>query len=176
MHFLRTLCPRSSISTPAALYTRTTRDEERYWYICSSTWHGHDLCDWAERVLIWILLLIVARSSLDSAAGSALEQTHCARIVTVRFNVSDQRFLLFYFLIHWSGVLTELTWLVPYETAAVLTRSVYTGNHAKATHTYGACVFSCNLLSALLAEWPWPSFYVLRVRNEYRNKAQPHGK
>ena len=28
--------------------------------------------------------------------------------------------------IHWSGVLTELTWLVPHETAAVLACSVYT--------------------------------------------------
>ena len=61
--------------------------------------------------------------------------------------------------IHRSGVLTALAWLLPHETAAVTARSVYTiqpctmSLHAK-PHTWGACVFSCNLPPAHLAEWP----------------------
>ena len=57
------------------------------------------------------------------------------------------------------GVLTALAWLVPHETAAVSARSVYTIHpctmsfHAK-LHRWDACVFSCNLPPALLAEWP----------------------
>ena len=37
-------------------------------------------------------------------------------------------------------------------------------HHAK-PHTWCACVFSCNLPTALLAEWPW-SFYVLLRQHE----------
>ena len=61
--------------------------------------------------------------------------------------------------IHRSGVLTALTWPVPYETAAVSARSVYTiqpctmSLHAKPRASC-TCVFSCNLPPALLAEWP----------------------
>ena len=82
--------------------------------------------------------------------------------------------------IHRSGALTTLIWLVPRETAAVSARSVYTIQpctmllHAK-PHTQGACVFSCNLPPALLAEWP--GFFlrataVTRGWNGYRNKSQ----
>ena len=48
---------------------------------------------------------------------------------------------------------------MPHETVAIAARSVYTiqpctmSLHAK-PHTQGACVFSCNLQPALLAEWP----------------------
>ena len=81
--------------------------------------------------------------------------------------------------IHRSGVLTALVWLVPHETAAISARSVYTMQpcimslHAK-PHTYGVCVFSCNLpphfwqndrgllrATAVTREW-----------NGYRNKSQ----
>ena len=55
-----------------------------------------------------------------------------------------------------------VTWLVPRETAAVLAQVLCTSNsHApvysvtlfKATCMYAACLFSWNLLPALLAEW-----------------------
>ena len=61
--------------------------------------------------------------------------------------------------IHRSGVLTAMAWPVPHETATILVRSVYTiqpcttSLHAK-PHMSCACVFSCNLPPALLAEWP----------------------
>ena len=73
--------------------------------------------------------------------------------------MSDKLFIARFLNIHPSGVLTALAWLVPHETAAILARSAYTiqpctmSPHAE-PHTYGACVFSCNLPPALLAEWP----------------------
>ena len=69
------------------------------------------------------------------------------------------------------------TWLVPHETAAILVLSVFTipqcivSLHAN-LHMEGACMFSCNLLPALLAEWPG-SFLcttaVIRGWNKYQN-------
>ena len=85
-----------------------------------------------------------------------------SRADSLRSRVILHQWLAFYsvFLnIHWSGVLTALTLLVPYETAAILARSVYTilpctmSLHKK-SHTQDACMFSCNLPPALLAEWP----------------------
>ena len=76
--------------------------------------------------------------------------------------------------IHQSGVLTALTWLVPHEIAAILVHSVYTiqpctmSLHAKPC-VQGACMFNCNLLPTLVAEWP-VSFtcccYNMRVSTE----------
>ena len=65
--------------------------------------------------------------------------------------------------IHRNGVLMVVTWLVPHETAAVSAHVLCTPyNHApvysvisfEATYARFACVFSCNLPPALLAEWP----------------------
>ena len=85
-----------------------------------------------------------------------------SRADSLRSHVTLHAWIAFYsaFLnIHQSGVLIALVWLVPHETAAISTRSVYTiqpritSLHAK-PHTSGACVVSCNLSPALLADWP----------------------
>ena len=105
-----------------------------------------------------------------------------SRADSLRSRVILHQWLAFYsaFLnIHWSGVLTALTLLVPYETAAILARSVYTilpctmSLHKK-SHTPDACMFSCNchlhfwqndqdLLRATAVTRGW---------NGYRNKGQ----
>ena len=51
-------------------------------------------------------------------------------------------FFLIY--IHWSGLLTALTWLVPHETAAILVRSVYT---IQPCHFMQSHVTSCKVMS-----------------------------
>ena len=68
---------------------------------------------------------------------------------------------------------------MPHETAAISARSVYTiqpctmSLHAK-PHTWGACVFSCNLPPALLAEWlgSFTRYCGNTGWNGYRNKSQ----
>ena len=105
-------------------------------------------------LLFFLLLLLVAYTLHYSPPPNRLTVlAHDSTWVT--------RFLLhvFEYVIHRSGVLTALTWLVLNETAAVSMRSVYTiqpctmSLHAK-RHTKGACVFSSNLPPARLAEWP----------------------
>ena len=86
----------------------------------------------------------------------------CSQADSLHPHVILHEWLAFYstFLnIHQSAVQKALTWLVPHETAAISSCSVYTiqlcamSLHAK-PHAYSACIFSCNLPPALLAEWP----------------------
>ena len=80
----------------------------------------------------------------------------------------------FFLKIHQSGVLTVLTWLVPYETAAASARSVYTiepctmSLHAKPHNKMHACLaatcrvhFWQNVLNPLYATavtWGWNGY------------------
>ena len=107
---------------------------------------------------------------VDIALFSALEQTHCANVacgsemVTVAFY---NAFWIFTSVGYLQRCLI-VTWMVPHETAAVSAHvlctpynhapcHVTTMHHVTLLHAkpymYGACVFSCNLPPALLAEW-----------------------
>ena len=103
----------------------------------------------AVSLIDWLMIAYIA---LFSALFSRLTALACGSTWVTSFVV------LFFILwnIHWSGVLTALAWLVPHETAAVSAQVLCTpctmSLHAM-PHTYGVCVFSCNLPPALLAEW-----------------------
>ena len=70
-----------------------------------------------------------------------------------------------------------LPWMAPHETFAVSAQVLCTPCtmplHAK-PHTYGVCVFSCNLPPARLAEWPgsFTCYCGNTGWNGYRNKSQ----
>ena len=111
------------------------RNRHGQWTITSPIW-----------CYCWLLLYsAILRSQADS----------------LRSHVILHEWLAFYsaFLnTHWIGVLMVLIWLVPHETATVSACSVYTIQpcHFMQSHIHkvSACVFSCNLPPALLAEWP----------------------
>ena len=85
--------------------------------------------------------------------------------------------------IHWSGVLTELMWLVPHETAAVLACSVYTIQlctipcHFMQSHIYIHNVHMCLAVTCHLHVWQndqdlLPSTAVTRGGNEHWHKSR----
>ena len=84
----------------------------------------------------------------------------CSRADSLRLHVILHEWIAFYSALfpYQSGVLTALAWLVPHETAAISTCSVYTiqpctmSLHAK-PHMWGTSRFGCNLSPVLLAEW-----------------------
>ena len=117
-------------------------------YIIKSWLHWLTEIKFCEKHYYWSLLYrAVLRCWADSLRSHVILHEWIAFFYSAFLNI------------HRSGVLTALAWLVPHESAAVLARSVYTiqpctiSLHAK-PHTYGVCVFSCNLPPALLAEWP----------------------
>ena len=81
---------------------------------------------------------------LYSAILRSLEQTHCARLW---FYMSDKLFIARFLNIHRSGVLTELAWLVPHETAAVSAQVLCTPyNHVTSCKaTYACLAVTCHL-------------------------------
>ena len=98
--------------------------------------------------LIIIIIIIIDRFYI--ALFSALERTHCARMLLY---ISDHFFKFCYsaFLnIHRSGVLTALTWLVPRETAAVSVQVLCTPYNRVPCHFVQSR--TRNLPPALLAE------------------------
>ena len=121
-----------------------------------------DSCQWSV-VLSSLLFVCATRSHYRRCCWSLLYSAVLrSRADSLRSICDSTQVNIFYsaFLnISQSGVLTALTWLVPHDTAAVSARSVYTiqpctmSLYAK-PHTWGTCVFNCNLPSALLEEWP----------------------
>ena len=76
--------------------------------------------DVLDRLLIPVDYSAILRSRTDSLRSRVILQEWLAF------------YSAFFFNSHRSGVLTELTWLVPRETAAVSARSVYTIQHVGA--------------------------------------------
>ena len=116
---------------------------------------------------------------LYSAILRSLEQTHCARMW---FYMSDWPCSTFLFCFEYppkwctySAGMAGATWncsclgASPVSTIQPCTMSL----QAK-PHTYGVCVFSCNLPPVLLAEWRdlLRATMVTRRWNGYRNKSQ----
>ena len=105
----------------------------------------------------------------------------CSRADSLRLHVILHEWIAFYSALfpYQSGVLTALAWLVPHETAAISTCSVYTiqpctmSLHAK-PHMWGTSRFGCNLSPVLLAEWMdlLHDTAVTQGWNGYRTKSQ----
>ena len=109
--------------------------------------------------------------------------SQCLHVI-LTWVTSFHSFILFY--IHWSGVLTVLTWLVPHETAAASARSVYTiepctitmSLHAKPHNKMHACLAATchvhfwqnvlNLLCATAVTWGWNG-YCCACRDNYES-------
>ena len=66
--------------------------------------------------MINVLIDWLIDDHLHSTILRSLEQTHCSRLW---FYMSNKLFIVRFFNIHRSGVLTVLAWLVPHETAAI---------------------------------------------------------
>ena len=101
----------------------------------------------------------------------------CSRADSLHPHVILREWLSFYIVflnIHWSDVLTALTWLVPHETAAILAHSVYTiqPSHFMQSHIHK--VQACLAVACHLHFWQndWDLLFttaVTRGCNGYRN-------
>ena len=101
---------------------------------------------------IWTIYFVAQFYIIYIALFSTLEQTH-SHVILYEWPVFNSMFLN----IHWSNVLTALTWLVPHETAAVISNSTNTVNNYKNSQccaenrkdwfvrTYPVTVQPCNI-------------------------------
>ena len=114
---------------------------------------------------------------LYSAILRSLEQTHCARML---FYMSDWLSIARFLNIHRSGVLTELAWLVPHETAAVSAQVLCTPYnhvpcHIMQSHirkVYGCLAVTCHLHFWQNDQGLLRATAVTRGWNGYWNKSQ----
>ena len=96
------------------------------------------------------------------------------------FYMSDKLFIAHYLNIHWSGVLTTLSWLVPHETAAVSAQVLCTPyNHVQChfMQSHIRKVYACLAVTCHLHFWQNDRDFlratlVTRGWNGYRNKSQ----
>ena len=113
-------------------------------------------CAFACSELIAVKLYFCCWSLLYSAILRSWTDSLCSHVILHEWIAFYSMFLN----IHQSGVLTALAWLVPHEIDAVSAQVLCTLYNCAPCHFtqchihLGACVFSCNLPPALLAEWP----------------------
>ena len=96
------------------------------------------------------------------------------------FYMSDKLFIAHYLNIHWSGVLTTLSWLVPHETAAVSAQVLCTPyNHVQChfMQSHICKVYACLAVTCHLHFWQNDqdllcATAVTQGWNRYQNKSQ----
>ena len=128
--------------------------------------------------LILIDWLMIAYIALFSALLSRLTALACGSTWVTSFFIAF--FFFFFFLIHRSGVLTALAWLVAHETAAVWAQVLCTPyNHAPChfMQSHICKVYACLAVTCHLHFWQndrdlLRATAVTRGWNGYRNKGQ----